>query len=133
MSAACTPTTIKECQKLIAIANQTVADTEDITNDRQTRNPEAALQAAKVMEESAITLSQLDLRDEQLQQYQTQLVKVYQQHAQATRSFVTAYENKDKAQLQQAQQQIQQASTSERELVTKINQYCLKWKNEMIA
>lgn len=126
INSSCISSKYQQCRNLMEIANQTVEQTQKITNNKQTRNPQRALQAAEVMTNAGQQMGDLAIRDESLQQYQKQFMQLYHDQAQATRSFVEAYEKKDQRKLQQVQQQLQQLSASEEQLVTKINQYCLE-------
>lgn len=126
VSSACTTTKSNQCRKIIELANETVAEAKTLTNGSKSTDPEAALLAADTMELAAEEMASLDITNQQLQQYQKDFIEMYQDTAQATRSFVKAYEKTDQKQLKQARQQLQKATAPEGKLVTKINQYCLE-------
>lgn len=115
-----------ECRKIIELANETVKEARNLTNGEKSTDPEAALLAADTMEMAAEKMSSLEISDQQLQQYQKDFIEMYRDTAQATRSFVKAYEKTDQTQLKQAREQLEKATAPEGELVTKINQYCLE-------
>ncbi|MFB6275762.1 MAG: hypothetical protein ABEI32_06390 [Halothece sp.] len=115
-----------ECRKIIELANETVKEARNLTNGEKSTDPEAALLAADTMEMAAKKMASLEISDQQLQQYQKDFIAMYRDTAQATRSFVKAYEKTDQIQLKQAREQLEKATAPEGELVTKINQYCLE-------
>jgi N12 class adenine-specific DNA methylase len=115
-----------ECRKIIELANETVKEARNLTNGEKSTDPEAALLAADTMEMAAEKMASLEISDQQLQQYQKDFIAMYRDTAQATRSFVKAYEKTDQTQLKQAREQLEKATAPEGELVTKINQYCLE-------
>jgi N12 class adenine-specific DNA methylase len=115
-----------ECRKIIELANETVKEARNLTNGEKSTDPEAALLAADTMEMAAEKMASLEISDQQLQQYQKDFIEMYRDTAQATRSFVKAYEKTDQIQLKQAREQLEKATAPEGELVTKINQYCLE-------
>jgi N12 class adenine-specific DNA methylase len=115
-----------ECRKIIELANETVKEARNLTNGEKSTDPEAALLAADTMEMAAEKMASLEISDQQLQQYQKDFIAMYRDTAQATRSFVKAYEKTDQIQLKQAREQLEKATAPEGELVTKINQYCLE-------
>jgi len=126
ISSSCAGTKTNQCRNMIEVANNTVKEAKNLTKKGKSTDPEAALMAADTMEIAAEKMASLNITDEQLQQYQNQFVEMYQDTAQATRSFVKAYEKTNQTELKQARKQLQQATAPEGELVTKINQYCLK-------
>jgi len=122
----CAETKTNQCREIISIANGTVKEAKQLTNDKKSTDLEATLLAADTMELAAEEMVSLDITDQQLQAYRKEFVMMYRETATATRSFVKAYENKDKTNLKQAQKAIKEATAPEQELVTKINQYCLE-------
>lgn len=126
INSSCAETKTNQCREIIDIANGTVAQARQLTDNGKSTDPEAALLAADTMELAAEDMASLEITDEQLQQYQTEFVEMYQETAQATRSFVRAYEKTEKRALKKARERLQEATKPEAELVTKINQYCLE-------
>ncbi|PSO49598.1 MAG: hypothetical protein BRC33_06135 [Cyanobacteria bacterium SW_9_44_58] len=126
ISSGCAATKRNQCQKIIELANDTVKEARNLTNGQKSTDPEAALLAADTMEMAAQEMASLEISDPKLQQYQKDFIDMYRNTAQATRSFVKAYEKTDQRQLKQAREQLKKATAPEEELVTKINQYCLE-------
>lgn len=122
----CTEAKSQECAQIITLANETVAEIEKVTAGQKNTAPQAALFASDTMELAAKEMSNLNISDPQLQTYQNQFVSMYQETAEATRSFVKAYNQKDITRLKPARQELEKATTLDQKLVTKINDYCLE-------
>ncbi len=122
----CTETKSQECAKLITLANETVEEAKRVTAGKESTDPEAALLASDTMELAAKEMENLNISDPQLQTYQKQFIQMYEETAQATRSFVKAYKNKDIEKLKPAREELEKATALDQELVTKINDYCLE-------
>jgi hypothetical protein len=126
INSSCAETKINQCRAIIEIANGTVDQARELTDGGKSTDPEAALLAADTMELAAEEMASLEITDEPLQGYQQEFVEMYEETAQATRSFVRAYEKTDQTDLKQARKRLQAATDPEKKLVTEINQYCLE-------
>ncbi|QDZ41194.1 hypothetical protein FRE64_15325 [Euhalothece natronophila Z-M001] len=122
----CTVGRSQECAKIITLANETVDETKTITDGQETTDPEAALLASDTMELAAKEMADLNISDPQLQTYQNQFIQMYEETAEATRSFVQAYNNQEMSELELAREEVKKATVIDQELVTKINDYCLE-------
>lgn len=122
----CAETKSQECAKIITLANETVEEAKSITAGKESTDPEAALLASDTMELAAKEMANLSISDPQLQTYQKQFVQMYEETAQATRSFVKAYNNQEIEKLKPAREELEKATALDQELVTKINDYCLE-------
>ncbi|NEO27739.1 MAG: hypothetical protein F6K03_12835 [Kamptonema sp. SIO4C4] len=120
----CAPSKRAQCNSVIEIANQANDEAKNLTNGGETNEPQAMLQAADTMEKAAQDMKSLELTDEKLQDYQTGFVEMYVETAQATRSFVDAFEKQDRTNAEAALANLQQATQPETELVNGINSYC---------
>lgn len=122
----CTETKSQECTKIITLANETVEEAKRVTAGKESTDPKAALLASDTMELAAKEMEDLNISDPQLQTYQNQFIQMYEETAQATRSFVKAYNNKDIEKLKPAREELEKVTALDQELVTKINDYCLE-------
>jgi soluble cytochrome b562 len=130
LSTACADTQVYQCNEIIGIANETVTQARDLTAGGQTTDPQAMLQAADAMEQASAEMEAVEVEDEQLQDFQEGFVTMYQKTAQATRSFVKAYEESDREAAESAFTDLQQATSAEDELVQGINEYCRQGSGE---
>ncbi|MFP4133954.1 MAG: hypothetical protein ACLFQP_07255 [Halothece sp.] len=122
----CTEAKSQECAQIITLANETVEEAKSVTTGKESTDPEAALLASDTMELAAKEMEDLNISDPQLQTYQNQFIQMYEETAEATRSFVKAYKNKDIEKLKPAREELEKATALDQELVTKINDYCLE-------
>ena len=117
----CAETKTAQCQKIFLITKKIA---EESAKNRETKDTKAVLQVADSFEQASEQLKKLELKDEQLGQYQQGLADVYQGNAETTRSFVKAIESKDIPTAKLAQDQVKQIGKQEQDLVTQTNQYC---------
>lgn len=124
LTMSCANTKVYQCNEIISIANDAVTEAKDLTQEGQTTDPQAMLQAADAMEQAAEEMKVIAVDDQQLQDYQTGFINMYQNTAQATREFVKAYEKSNRDEAEVALANLQEATGSEGELVKSINDYC---------
>lgn len=124
LTMSCANTRIYQCNEIISIANDAVTEAKDVTQEGQTTDPQAMLQAADAMEQAAEEMKVIAVEDEELKNYQTSFINMYQDTAEATREFVKAYEKSNRDEAEAALKNLQQATGSEEELVKGINNYC---------
>ena len=117
----CSETKVAQCKKIIVVTKRM----EEVSkNNRQTHDLDKILQVVDNFEKSAAELEQMDIADKKLSNYKTELVKIYQGNSEATRQFVSAFQEKDITQVSLAQKQVQIIGKKEQQLVGEINQYC---------
>ena len=121
----CSDRKTQECNEIIQVANKVVSQANELTNGGQISNPQMVLQTADAMEKASQEMEAIELKDEQLQNYQAGFVSMYSNTSQATRDFVAASEKKDRQGAELASAKLQNATASEKQLVTDINSYCL--------
>lgn len=121
ITASCAESKASQCQKVFAIANQAANDTQALTKEV---DQVAWLQAADQVEQAAKNLQTLTLKDTQLQTYQQDFVKIYQEYAQATRAFLEAKDKKDIEGVKAAQKRVQEAGKLEKTSGAAILSYC---------
>lgn len=121
----CSDRKTQECNEIIQVANKVVSQANELTNGGQISNPQMVLQTADAMEKASQEMEAIELKDEQLQNYQAGFVSMYRNTSQATRDFVAASEKKDRQGAELASAKLQNATASEKQLVTDINSYCL--------
>ncbi|NET56456.1 MAG: hypothetical protein F6K47_09875 [Symploca sp. SIO2E6] len=124
LSVGCGDTKTQECNQIIQVANKVVTQVNELTNSGQLSNPQVALQAADAMEKASPEMEAIELKDEQLQNYQTSFVSMYRDTSQATRDFVAAFNKRDWQGSEVASIKLQKATASEAQLITEINTYC---------
>jgi hypothetical protein len=124
LTVSCTENKYSQCEKIFAIANGVADRTKSLTDGGKTKDIKAFLQAADVMEQASQNLANLELKDPKLIEYQTGFINMYRDYAQATRDIVRARNDRDISAARAAQEKVQQAGKSERELGDGINSYC---------
>ena len=124
LASGCGTSKIVQCKNVIEIANSAVEEAKKLTNEGQTNEPQAMLQAADAMEEASRNMQALELSDETLQKFQTGFITMYTETSGATRTFVEAFEKKDRPGAEAALANLQRATQPEQELVNGINGYC---------
>ncbi|ERN40255.1 hypothetical protein KR51_00031970 [Rubidibacter lacunae KORDI 51-2] len=120
----CAPTRYAQCSEMFAIANTAVTEARALTDDGQTDNPQAMLQAADTMEAAAQDMETLKLADAQLQAYRADFANMYRQTSESTRAFVKAREEFDREAAEDAKDRLERATAGEPQLVSNINTYC---------
>ncbi|NJL02130.1 MAG: hypothetical protein HC838_00430 [Spirulinaceae cyanobacterium RM2_2_10] len=121
---ACAPSKVSQCNSLIEIANGAALEANELTDDGQTDDQQAMLQAADAIEQAAQEMEAVELSDSQLQDYQTGFIEMYRATAGATRDYIEATGNQDRSAADVAVAHLQQATQPEEELVQGINTYC---------
>ncbi|NES25795.1 MAG: hypothetical protein F6K41_44615 [Symploca sp. SIO3E6] len=124
LSVSCGNTKVQECNQIIQIANKVVGEVNELTNSGQLSNPQVALQAADAMEKASPEMEAIEVKDEQLKNYQTSFASMYRDTSQATRDFIAAFQKKDWQGSELASTKLQKATASETQLITDINAYC---------
>lgn len=117
----CAETKISQCQKIILLTQKMAEESESY---RQTTDIKKVLQVADLFEETSQQMKQLQIEDEQLEEYQKGFADIYQGNADTTRQFVAALNNKDIDTAKLMQQQVQQLGKKEQDLGTEMNTYC---------
>ncbi|NEP57605.1 MAG: hypothetical protein F6K31_11370 [Symploca sp. SIO2G7] len=124
LSVSCGNTKAQECSQIIQVANKVVGEVNELTDSGKLSNPQVALQAADAMEKASPEMEAIEVKDEQLRNYQTSFVSMYRDTSQATRDFIAAFQKKDWQGSEIASTKLQKATLSESQLVTDINTYC---------
>lgn len=115
---------IAQCNQIIAITNEAVTNAKSINNNDNTSQDKAMLRVANFMDKATVELEKISVTDKTLKGYQAGFIKMYKDTSQATRNFVTAYNNRNQMQAEAAVQALQAATSPEKQLVADINNYC---------
>ncbi len=118
----CAPSKVYQCEQIMALANKM---SEEGKKNSKTKDEEKVLGVADTFEAVALEMEQLKIKDEQLQEYRSGFVQFYRDHAQATRTFVTAFREKDAETVKSIIAELQEIGSREGELVMGINSYCM--------
>lgn len=124
LASGCGASKIAQCNSVIEIANGAVEEARKLTNEGDTSEPQAMIQAADAMEQASLDMEALELEDETLQEFRTGFIEMYTQTSSATRTFVDAFDKKDRPAAEAALAELQRATQPEQELVNGINSYC---------
>ena len=127
----CAPSKISQCRQAIDLAN--VANSRAVSqalSETSTRRSQATdtkdlLQAAEILASAGEELRALQLRDSQLQTWQTEYAGTYSELAAATHELVEAIDRRDREVAERARDRLETASSTEESLVRTINDYCL--------
>ncbi len=115
---------MSQCNSVIEIANGAASEANVLTNGGQTQDQQVMLQAADVLEQAAQDMEALELGDRQLANYQAGFIQMYRDTATATRNYIEASNNQDRAAAETAVANLKRATQPEEELVQSINTYC---------
>ncbi len=118
---ACAATKTSQCQKIIVITQKMAKKSEKYRNSQDIAQ---VLEVADYFEDAAAEMRDLSLPDKNLEIYQQGFAEVYSSHAQTTRQFIEALQNKDIARLRLLQRQVQQIGQKEQKLGEDMNNYC---------
>lgn len=126
LTVSCSESKVSQCNKIINVANKAVSETKSITNagPNQSIDLKATLRAADVMEKASQEMKTIRVSDETLRDYQSRFVQMYSGMSKATRTFITAYEKKDRASAENALSELKKVTAPEKQLVEGINNYC---------
>ncbi|MFB8791956.1 MAG: hypothetical protein U7123_24695 [Potamolinea sp.] len=119
-------TKISQCNQIIEITNEALSNVKSINNNDNTSQDKAMLRVANFMDKAAVELEKISVTDKTLKGSQAGFIKMYKDTSQATRNFVTAYNNRNRPESESAIQALQAATSSEKQLVADINTYCSK-------
>lgn len=120
----CSESKVAQCNKLIDVANQAVAEMESVTQSSSPQDVEAMEQIANTADQAKAAMEALSLSDQQLRDYQTRFVTMYGDTSEATRELVAAAGEQNPEAAQQAFDSLQEATNREEPLVTEVNTYC---------
>ncbi|MDJ0713404.1 MAG: hypothetical protein QNJ54_04180 [Prochloraceae cyanobacterium] len=113
-----------ECKQIVDITIDTSNQITDLSDNLKTKDTEKVLQVADAFEAAAKKMEAVPINDEKLLEYQADFAKFYRNHAQVTRNFIEAREDKNLSAAKLARQKLQKLGDTEKELVTAINNYC---------
>ncbi|MGK7892475.1 MAG: hypothetical protein AB4372_02185 [Xenococcus sp. (in: cyanobacteria)] len=123
---ACDSRKYAECQQIITLANNVTQQTQAIAEGSSDRDLENWLEASEIMKQAATNIENLEIKDNQLVEYQAGLVDIYQIYAQATYDAVKARESRNLQALQSARDEAKNAGKVNNDLVKNINNYCIE-------
>ncbi|MEA5472303.1 hypothetical protein [Spirulina sp. 06S082] len=124
LASGCGTSKIAQCNSVINIANGVAEEAKKLTNEGQTKESQAMLQAADVIDKASQDMQALELSDETLQKFRTEFVTMYEGISKSTRTFVEAFEKKDRPGLDASLANLQRATQPEQELANGIVSYC---------
>lgn len=124
LTVSCAPSKVYQCEQIMALANKMA---EVGHKNSETKDEEKVLGVADTFDAVALEMEQLEIKDEQLQEYHSGFVQFYRDHAQATRTFVTAFRKKDAETVKSMIAELQEIGSLEEELVKEINSYCMSF------
>jgi hypothetical protein len=117
----CTDSKTSQCQKITTITQEINQET---ARNLQVKDLEQVLKVADAFDQAAKEMEALTLEDKQLIEYKTGFAKVYQNYAQETRNFVSAFEQKNLLVIQEIQKKLEYTGSQSKRLVNDINRYC---------
>lgn len=120
----CGPSKVSQCNKLAASINKANTDIENIRKDTKTDKMAQMGKIASSLDQYAGEIQGIEIKDEKLKGYQTQLVKLYQDMGKGSRDTLTAVQKKDMAAANKAVQVLQTGAVQEKTLIQDVNNYC---------
>jgi hypothetical protein len=129
LAASCSANKLSQCRALIEIANQAANEIQQVTTTTSTdiSNPEdlrSMLRVAETADNRSTEMRNLGLRDEQLNGYRNRFVDMYSAISESTRNLVTAVEQQNRQEAEQAYNALLTAINQEQDLVDDVNTYC---------
>jgi uncharacterized protein YbaP (TraB family) len=122
----CSESKSAQCQRIYAIANSLVAETQSLrqTKELSNSNLDNWLEGAETIERSARSMEELSLEDIQLIAYKNDWVKVQRNNAQSTKDMVKAWQDRDLTSAEKAKKSVAEAGKLEQKVISQINNYC---------
>ncbi|GAB4546882.1 MAG: hypothetical protein Tsb0014_41510 [Pleurocapsa sp.] len=119
-----------QCEQIFQIAHQVTKINQNIsyTASEQPTQLKQWLEAADIMTKAAQQIKALHIDDTELIQYQNKFAKIYQTYSEATYDAVDARESRNIDALQTARDRAMAAGEIQKNLVEKINSYCIEQK-----
>jgi hypothetical protein len=119
-----------QCEQIFKIAHQVTKINQDIsyTVSEQPTQLKQWLKAADLMTKAAQQIKALHIDDTELIEYQNKFANIYQTYSEATYDAVDARESRNIDALQAARDRAMAAGEIQKNLVEKINAYCIKQK-----
>lgn len=115
---------LSECRQFITIKQDTDKQAIELSDDLQTKNKQKILEVATIFDDAASKFAAIETEDEKLLELQAGFVQFYQEQAEATRDYVTAFKAIDAQKAEFNVQKIEQLDFIELQLVEEINNYC---------
>jgi hypothetical protein len=122
--ASCSESKVSQCSKLIDIANRAVSGVRAVSENPKPDSIESMNKIADVANSAKTEMEAISLSDAKLKSFQTRFVAMYTDTNKATRALVTAAQNKNAQEAQQAFNSLQSATSQESPLVNEVNSYC---------
>lgn len=117
----CADTKVSQCEKIIVLTRKMAQQSEEY---RQSEDMQKVLEMADIFEESAEKMKGLNIKDSNLVTYQEGFAEIYQSHANTTRNFVKALQEKDIDQARATKRQVQEIGKKEQKLGEEMHSYC---------
>jgi hypothetical protein len=125
----CSENKSAQCAKLIGVANRAVNEIESVTapvgsGTDGSNNIEALNKIIRVADATNKEMRDLNLTDQQLQDFRGRFTTMYTETSDATRALVAAANSKDAAASQKAYEALKTSTSKESPLVDAVNNYC---------
>lgn len=125
LTVSCGESKVKQCNKIIQIANQAADQSNKVTEGGKKTNPEALLKTAEAMDKAAQDMKALKVNDQKLQAFQKGFTNMYRDTSKILRDYVAAFEKQDHKRADTAIQSFNKKAIKPSEnLVNDINRYC---------
>jgi hypothetical protein len=124
LTVSCSQSKIAQCQKITQVTIETTNNTNQLSNNLKTQDPQQVLKVADAFEKAAQNMKNLSIEDRQLKEYQSGFAIIYWGWSDATRNFIKNYRPNNVENLKQAKQRLDAVADKQRELVKGMNTYC---------
>ncbi|MBP0016132.1 MAG: hypothetical protein J7647_01090 [Cyanobacteria bacterium SBLK] len=124
LGSGCGASKIAQCNQIIEVANA-LEEVRVSADNEQADTTQTMLQVVDAMEQASKDMQSLELSDETLEKLRGEFIKMYAETSSATRTFLEAFNKKDRETLDKAIAELHRATQPEQELVNQINSYCL--------
>ncbi|MEM9538825.1 MAG: hypothetical protein AAGA60_04855 [Cyanobacteria bacterium P01_E01_bin.42] len=120
----CGTSKIAQCNQIIEIANA-LEEVRVSADNQEADTTQTMVQVVDAMDKASQDMQALELSDETLEELRGEFIKMYAETSNATRTFLEAFNKKDRQTVDKAIEELHRATQPEQELVNQINSYCL--------
>ncbi len=119
--AGCLNGKLKSCRQIITITGEVEKNAKENLSSQNIKN---ILQVADSFELASQQILAEEIKDQELAEYTKNISNIYQEYANVTRNFITAFQQKDKDKAIFYKEEVSRLFTKQQKLVTQINNYC---------
>jgi hypothetical protein len=117
---------LTQCKNLVRVVNNTVSQTDSLTNKGTKGDASTLKQSADIFEKAAQEMGGINVEDAKLKTYRDQFMTMYKSSSELTKQIVVSLEQKKSTQVFDGLRKLRSIGSPEQDLVQGLNQYCTK-------